>query len=578
MIYDRFAFVTLAALTFCAHTVSAASDLRDLSIVVMLHVTDGQEEDIGAGIVFFQNGQRTYIATARHVVALAGRAHGKVTAEFRSKIGERLGARIVPLGMNRKVEMDLAVLEVENAPAIASFEVLLPERFHLGTQAYLVGYMNGQKWARGQPEPLVESSPEELRIDSRFVASGASGGGAFDPEGALIGMVTRDNPPYASAVPIDSILRIIREEWSLPVSVRANESLASPEALRALSDRGMPPDVQTVKRALMSLDTRTLGLLLDSRVAPSVVEEAMRQPAEDAYNPAILRFFENSKHSPQAMSWFKSVLRYGLNPNMLVPHPYYRREALLVLALRAGNVEAMKALLEAGASPHGYQDLLLTGGAGAKFVFPLEWVADDNRLTLAEKQDLARAFLRAGTIVPPVLPPRNGIWAFGMLEAQRVQEKAGSEIGMTLPISKNICEQASTLCRQDSRNSETCRLIATMPKKGTLIQDGVSYGPMALQYLLAVTDDNIYFLALTEQILPAFRDPISVDYSVVEVTKDGRTWNVLRYMAPEGGMDQCKWIEGITPKYDYCWSSIHVQLAPLNRDQQTVADCALPLR
>ena len=156
-------------------------------------------------------------------------------------------------------------------------------------------------------------------------------------------------------------------------------------------------DIATLAGALASAD---VGALKGFGAVPaSSVEEALRQRSGDGKSTIARRFFENSIRSSEAVAWFDAALSAGVDPNMTVPSADYVQEAVLTEAMRAGNVQATKTLLHRGASPHAYQNLFLTTSTQPRFLFPLRFIAEDDRLSLNEKQDLAKAYLNAGAVV-----------------------------------------------------------------------------------------------------------------------------------------------------------------------------------
>ena len=103
--------------------------------------------------------------------------------------------------------------------------------------------------------------------------------------------------------------------------------------------------------ALGSADVRFLKDALASGVAPTQIEQALRQKSSDGQTTVAQEFFQNAANAPEALAWFSSSLKAGLDPNMTVPSDYYGQEGLLIAAMRAGNAKAVKLLLENGASP-----------------------------------------------------------------------------------------------------------------------------------------------------------------------------------------------------------------------------------
>jgi caspase domain-containing protein len=338
--------------------------------------------------------------------------------------------------------------------------------------------------------------------------------------------------------------------------LEATPSRDNPDAADArgeLRDRGIGTDVTSVKNALMAVDVDVLKLLSGASVSPSVIEEAFRQKAGADNASVARRFFENSKRSPDAIKWFDSALASGVNPNLTVLSDYYEREGVLLEALRAANVPAIKALLERGASPHAYQNLFLTRYPLTRFLYPLRYIADDDRLSLEEKQDLIRAFIKAGVVVPKVIDPGSSGWPSVMYEAKNLRDEDARKLSMNLPPSRPFCEQQdNTICKQ--AGDDWCSTIAKIPSKLAFdFAKGGSSSPVydvTLLHLLNIEGNKAYFLGLTRH--------ITYDYVLVEVSKDASSWTVLRYMPPEAGMGLCK-KDSDGYQSDYCWRRIPIR-------------------
>jgi hypothetical protein len=310
-------------------------------------------------------------------------------------------------------------------------------------------------------------------------------------------------------------------------------------------------DIATLAGALAAAD---VGALKSFGALPaSSLEEALRQRSGDAKSTTARRFFENSIRSSEAVAWFDAALGAGVDPNMTVPSADYVQEAVLAEAMRAGNLPATKALLRRGASPHAYQNLFLTTSTQPRFLFPLRFIAEDDRLSLNEKQDLAKAYLNAGAVVPKAIPPTGGSgWDATMLAVNNLQDKVAPSLGIKLSPTPDLCEHpAGAICKTSSRNGEDwCAIVAATPKKLSFVYGKSSSSPLydvQLEYLIAIAGKKAYYLALTKS--------ITWDYVVVEVSKDASSWTVLRMMSPDSGMGICKKDDdGYQPQE--CWRRI----------------------
>jgi hypothetical protein len=310
----------------------------------------------------------------------------------------------------------------------------------------------------------------------------------------------------------------------------ARDDVGVPAAREELRDRGIGTDVTSVKNALLSADVDVLKLLSAASVPPTVIEEALRQKAGADNASVARRFFENSSKSPEAMKWFDSALANGVNPNLTVLSDYYEREGILLEALRAANVTAIKVLLERGASPHAYQNLFLTSYSLTRFLYPLRFIASDDRLSLQEKQDLTKAFIKAGVVVPKVIEPGSSGWPSVMYEAKNLRDEDAPKLSMSLTPSHPFCEQQENpICKR--AGDDWCSTIGKMPNKLTFDFTKGSSSPVydvTLLHLLSIEGNKAHFLGLTRH--------ITHEYVLVVVSKDASSWSVLRYMPPEAGM------------------------------------------
>jgi hypothetical protein len=341
-------------------------------------------------------------------------------------------------------------------------------------------------------------------------------------------------------------------DTSTPGPTTAEDDLAASRARASLRDRGIVMDVNGVKNALMSIDIEVLKLLTSAKIQPSVIEEAFRQKAGAGGTTVARQFFESSGKSPEALRWFDTALANGLDPNFTVPGDYYESQGVLLEAMRAANVPAMKALLARGASPHAYQNLFLTRFPLTRFLYPLRFIADDDRLSLEEKRDLTSAFMKAGAVVPRVIDPGQSGWPSVMYEAKGLRDDDGRKLNTILGPSQPLCSQPENpICKR--AGSDWCAVIAKMPNKLAFNFKGSSSSPVydvTLTNLLQIQGNKAYFLGLTRY--------ITYDYVLVEVSKDASSWTVLRYMPPEAGMGLCKKDED-GYQSEYCWRRIPIR-------------------
>ena len=235
-----------------------------------------------------------------------------------------------------------------------------------------------------------------------------------------------------------------------------------------------------------------------------------------------------------------------------MPNDYYERQGVLLEAIRAANVPAIKMLLERGASPHPYQNLFLTSYPLTRFLYPLRFIADDDRLDADQKQDLAKAFLKAGVVVPKVIDPGQSGWPSVMYEAKNLRDEDARKLNLSLPPSQPFCSKPeNTICKK--AGGDWCSTIAKIPNKLSYDYKKGSSSPLydvTLLHLLNIEGNKAYFLGLTRQ--------ITYEYVLVEISKDASSWTVLHYMPPAAGMGLCK-KDSDGHQSDYCWRRVPIR-------------------
>jgi hypothetical protein len=311
-------------------------------------------------------------------------------------------------------------------------------------------------------------------------------------------------------------------------------------------------ELPRVSGALAAADVGTLQALTAGGLPNAVLEEAFRSLQADGKTTVARRFFENAT-TPAAIAWFDAALAAGLDPNLRVPSEYYGHEALLIMAMRAGNAAAAKVLLKRDANPHPYQNLAFTSYGATRFIVPLVSLAEDERLTLTEKQEVAKAFLDAGLVVPRLIevPPGEG-WAMGMYAVKEMYESTAPKLGLRLTPSEPCCAAPTPVCRKASARTgeDWCAIVARMPKVFDKISGRSSpLHTFNIQYLLAIERNKAYFLASTKE--------YSWDYVLVEASKDASSWVVHKFMRSMASMGLCKPEANHTPSW--CWRRIPIQ-------------------
>jgi hypothetical protein len=192
---------------------------RAKQLVVMVNATfedspDG-ETRFGAGVVVGAGMSRVYIVTANHLVRRGERVAGAVDIRFRGLPGEVFTGRVLSY---HDPSLDYAVLMVDNREANAIIP-RLPFRILRGTPiaprvpVFHVGQPNGSEWGVNvTPAAIARVNGSTLRFQSTSLVAGYSGGGLFDGDGALVGLVTGDGPVDAEAIRIDHLVASLRDD------------------------------------------------------------------------------------------------------------------------------------------------------------------------------------------------------------------------------------------------------------------------------------------------------------------------------------------------------------------------------
>lgn len=203
---------------------SEALSAAEASRKLVVQIRGMQDEGLvdGTGIIFGYRGDRLYIMTAKHI-ALSGTDKLKnPRVRFRSLPGENLPAEITE---HFNSDLDLAVLVVRQIqPANLGLEKTAwnrlgpPRLLKEGDSVYAIGLPEEQSGGRIAADVFAKAVGFQLTFESRSVRRGYSGGGLFDANWRLVGMIRADAPPNTTAVGIDQIIAQL-QEWGYPVNL-----------------------------------------------------------------------------------------------------------------------------------------------------------------------------------------------------------------------------------------------------------------------------------------------------------------------------------------------------------------------
>lgn len=281
-----------------------------------------------------------------------------------------------------------------------------------------------------------------------------------------------------------------------------NNRFASDEdiALQHLQDRGISLTLENTTAHLGAGDADTLKFLASAGVSNTQFEEAFRTKANS--------FFGNTIGTVQAIDWFKERLNSGLNPDLLVTDQKYNHVGLLYAALQTGNAEMAIALLEAGASPHPYQDLYFVKGRYPFFLYPVQGVLGLTNMSKASKHRITDLMIKNGAAFYSPAASEH-ITLFGrdlehrqssLDELQKALDDENS-VGELSSVRRSIrldfsFERDTRVCEAAERRTgeEWCSLMNTVPAIISSEDRKDSYfGALYVLGLISISDGKLYF-------------------------------------------------------------------------------------
>jgi hypothetical protein len=336
--------------------------------------------------------------------------------------------------------------------------------------------------------------------------------------------------------------------------VRRYLSDTSEQARQELQDTGISVNAAGLADAVRGADAPALALFSQAGIGSGAITSAFSD------KDVAKEFFENSKGNSEATNWLRTVLATVLDPNATVDNDYYEQEGLIRVALRAGNFDGVLALLDAGASPHTYQNLWFTYHELAMAVLPYSYIDAYGGFSAEEKALLAQAFIDAGAVIalPDVTNLREKDLSrysqFG--EALKMRDEIKSLYGLDVPNPSSICEAKDTpICLEASRRSgfDWCAFARALPRRVSAGGDSSYYNFLEfdLVQLINVVDDKAYILStLTNGYRPG--------YGFIEISKDMKRWHVYKFSTPAAGMGHCKKDENGYQRDD-CWRRVEFE-------------------
>ena len=335
----RLAAVLGGVLAGCGAAAGTEAQMDKLGDAVVVVSADDDTPAWGAGIVFARTRTQAYVVTANHVVRRGGKEVRGLRVKVRYWPDKPLAATLLD---KFDPELDIAVLLVPRLPeqgidcSVFPLDVLTnTQKLKRGDRVQPVGNPNGLPWVIPlQSEPIAAIQGAQITFQSVLISQGHSGGALLgnqellevvpgwvpggDAVDGIVGMITRDQPPYGVAVEIGGILRRMRE-WGYPVQLTTAEYIPSS------------------------------GFRTRFRKKPSIKDDPCLVNARDPYGRTPLQ--EELGRISGGNSWaaVKELLDAGADPNFTYPGHY----PPVMLAVGSAADSVLEGLLDAGAKVSG---------------------------------------------------------------------------------------------------------------------------------------------------------------------------------------------------------------------------------
>jgi S1-C subfamily serine protease len=198
-----------------------------LLVIITTRFASGAPSEFGAGLLLSVRGPTATILTAKHVVAKAGAGRPSIEVAIEGADG---GVRKLPAEVATRFHVssdaysDIAILQADlsGAGPIATpdWAVLRSQQNARDLKDFVVIGNPGGAGKTVTPKGDADfRSARELRVNAGVMAPGYSGGGVFDSQRRLTGLVFEDGGQYAAAYPIDPVLGILKQT-GVPVDLR----------------------------------------------------------------------------------------------------------------------------------------------------------------------------------------------------------------------------------------------------------------------------------------------------------------------------------------------------------------------
>lgn len=202
----------------------------------------------GAGIVFATDGSHVYGATAKHVLVAPGK---KIRTGLRASF--KMWHQALPVEGHRfHPRQDLATFKVDVRPlglsvhdlklALALDQLGSTAKLDPGDAIYTIGHATGGAWIDSKdPGRFIEREAfadppqrDTLKLE-HFCPPGHSGGGVFDGNWRLIGMIFDNQEPFCRALGIETVLSQVHD-WKYDIQLqRPAETDVAPVASKGIT-------------------------------------------------------------------------------------------------------------------------------------------------------------------------------------------------------------------------------------------------------------------------------------------------------------------------------------------------------
>jgi hypothetical protein len=200
---------------------------EQLIVAISTTFSSGAAPEYGAGILLSIRGSTATILTAGHVVKRSGAGKPAISIQIEGaggaihKVSGEVSARY-PLQPSPYSDIAILQADLSRTGAIPApdWGALRQQKDMNGVKDFVVIGNPAGRGKQTTPKGDAEyKSSRELRINAGVMEQGYSGGGAFDGERRLAGLVFEDGGQYAAAYPIEPVLGVLRAA-GVPVDLK----------------------------------------------------------------------------------------------------------------------------------------------------------------------------------------------------------------------------------------------------------------------------------------------------------------------------------------------------------------------